>query len=307
MLQSYRDQTNLQKYILLLSVFGLASFLGSLWLGWVLSLWILIAGGLIAVISLNSSPTRLLKWQGATKLNRYYYGDLYDSVNVLASRAGLSRSPDIYFLNNQAPNAFAIGNKERPVIGVSQGLVNILNARELRAVLAHEISHIKNNDLLVKGLALSFGNLTHLLSWIGKLLLLFAVPMYLLGIPSFSLAALLLMVFSPTLNLLLQLGLSRSMEFLADHDAAILTEDPLALASALDRIDTLNRPWWHNFYSIRSSNSDWLRSHPRTAIRIERLKSMVDAYKPRPTRRRVVPISYPSGGHRNTVFDFLME
>lgn len=269
-----RFQNSIQKYSLLIGAFALAAFIGSLWLGWMLSLLLLGVGAVITTISLSLSPERILRWQKARKLDRYYQAELYQLVNHLARRAGLQYSPDVYLVPSQVPNAFALGSKERPMIGITSGLVNVLSERELSGVLAHEISHIKNNDLLVKGLAGSFGNLTNTLSWIGRILLLFAIPLMLVGVEILSLGAILLLIFSPALNILLQLGLSRSMEYLADHDAAIITQDPMGLASALHRIERLSTPWWARFWrpAVTQASGEWLRSHPDTQKRISKLR-----------------------------------
>ena len=271
-----RFQNSIQKYFLLIGAFVLAAFIGSLWLGWTLSLLLLGVGAMVTTISLNMAPERILRWQKARKLDRYYQAELYQLVNHLARRAGLKYSPDVYLVPGQVPNAFALGSKERPMIGITSGLVNVLNERELSGVLAHEISHIKNNDLLIKGLASSFGNLTNTLSWIGRVLLLFTIPMILLGIETFSLGAILLLIFSPALNILLQMGLSRSMEYLADHDAAMITQDPMGLASALHRIENLSTPWWTRFWkpAVTYSSVEWLRSHPDTQKRISKLRAL---------------------------------
>ncbi len=270
-----RANNTFQKYALLIGAFGLAAFLGSLWLGLTLTLAVLGMGALITTFSMQMAPQQILRWQRAKRLDRFYHADLYQLINRLAHRAGLIYSPEIYLVGSRVPNAFAVGTKEKPVIGMTTGLVNMLSERELSGVLAHEISHIKNNDLLVKGLALSFGNLTNTLSWVGRLLLLFALPMFLLGSETISLGAILLLILSPGLNALLQLGLSRSMEYLADHDAALITKDPLGLASALQRIDRLSRPWWRAWNPVASqASTDWLRSHPKTEKRIERLRTL---------------------------------
>ncbi|HAP65235.1 MAG TPA: hypothetical protein DCR93_39070 [Cytophagales bacterium] len=246
-----------------------------MWLGWTLTSWILGIGALITLYSLRRNPAKILRWQGAVKLDPYYHADLYQMVKNLAHRAELSRVPDVYLMKSRSANAFAVGSEENPVVGVSQGLLQALDYREIEGVLAHEISHIKNNDLYVKGLAASFGNLTHTLSWIGKILLFLSVPLFLLGMNPIPLWPLLLLALSPTLNLLLQLGLSRSMEYLADLDAAVLTGDPMGLASALQRIERMSRPWWWGQWQpMASQSADWLRSHPNTRTRIERLAEM---------------------------------
>jgi heat shock protein HtpX len=241
---------------------------------------------------MNLAPSRILRWQGAVKLNKYQQVELNDMVNQLASRAGLSNPPELYMVKNKVPNAFALGTKEKPVIGISIGLVSLLNQRELQGVLAHEISHIKNNDLFVKGLALSFGNLTNTLSTIGKFLLLLALPLYLMGIVSIPLFALILLLFSPVLNILLQLGLSRSMEFLADYDAGTITGDPMGLGLALLKLESLSKPWWRTLNHMTYKSSNWLSSHPETGKRIERLHEMAEQfpnYDPQSILNRRIP------------------
>jgi len=270
--------SNIRKYALLISVFVLAALIGSIWMGWNLTILILVFGALLSTFSINLAPKRILKMQGAVRLDRTYYSNLYHTVSQLASKAHLSKSPDLYMIRSKIPNAFAMGTKEKPLIGITQGLLAMLNDRELQGVLAHEISHIKNNDLFVKGLALSFGNLTNTLSTIGKFLLFLALPLYLLGVKSISLIAVLVLIFSPILNVILQLGLSRSMEYLADHDAATITRDPLGLASALQNIDSMSSPWWKSINPVSYQSSDWLSSHPNTEKRIEKLKAMSNQF-----------------------------
>ena len=290
----YRAQNSYQKYAWLLSALGLAALIGSIWMGWTMTLFLLGVGSVVTFFSMMIAPQQILKWQKAQKLDRYYQAELYQLVNHLARRAGLSYSPDVYLVHSRVPNAFALGSKEQPIIGITSGLINVLNERELSGVLAHEISHIKNNDLLVKGLAANFGNLTNTLSWIGRILLLFAIPMFFLGIETISIWAILLLILSPGLNVLLQMGLSRSMEYLADHDAAMITKDPMGLASALDRIENLSKPWWATWWkpSLTETSGEWLRSHPETARRIAKLRMLAGPSQRVPARNMIPQSTY---------------
>ena len=83
------------------------------------------------------------------------------------------------------------------------------------------------------------------------------------------------LILSPILNTLLQLGLSRSMEFLADYDAATITRDPLGLASALQKIENMSRSWWNIFIPVPNKSVDWLSSHPSMIKRIDKLRAMM--------------------------------
>ncbi|MEM9324265.1 MAG: zinc metalloprotease HtpX [Bacteroidota bacterium] len=293
MRERIREKNTVQKYALVTGVFGLAAWLGSYWLGWPMALLLLLIGAAVSNYALKIAPERVLRWQGARHMDRHRYADLYQRVNRMASRAGLRYSPELYLVQSKVPNAFALGSKDRPVIGMTWGLARMLPERELDGVLAHEISHIKNNDLQVKSLAMSFGHMTTTLSFVGRFALLLTVPMMLMGVHVFSFWAILALIFSPALNTLLQLGLSRTMEFLADQDAAELTADPLGLASALRRIDTASRPWWRSLSAVPYQSSDWLKSHPDTKKRIAQLEEMAHVTTTQPSLRDLSPWNHP--------------
>jgi heat shock protein HtpX len=152
--------------------------------------------------------------------------------------------------------------------------------RELTAVLAHEVAHIAHGDLRVMGLADSVSRLTSLFALTGQILLLLALPWFLVGgqMVEVNWLALLVLLLSPHLALLVQLGLSRVREFDADLKAAALTGDPEGLALALARIERASRSWlsillpgWGN------PEPSWLRTHPATAERIRRLRTLASS------------------------------
>ena len=107
-------------------------------------------------------------------------------------------------------------------------------------MLAHEISHIKNNDIKVMGMADTIMRVTHILSGIGKILLIVNMPLILVGKGSFSWLAVALLIFAPNLTTMLQLGLSRDRAYDADVGAVDLTKDPHTLASALQKLEKLH-------------------------------------------------------------------
>ena len=174
------------------------------------------------------------------------------------------------------------------LIGLTDGLLRSLTPRELTGVLGHEIAHIANEDLRVMGLADSISRLTHLLALLGQLAIVLSLPTLLLGVTEVNWPALLLLAVAPQLALLAQLGLSRVREFDADRLAAELTGDPHGLASALAKIERVSRSWrawllpgWGN------PEPSWLRTHPATAERIERLLELAPppAMPPFPSAR----------------------
>ena len=166
---------------------------------------------------------------------------------------------------------------EHPNCGRCQQPLFTGEPRELTGVLGHEIAHIANEDLRVMGLADSISRLTHLLALLGQIMLLFSLPALLWGTVAIQWPALLLLAVSPQLALL---GLSRVHEFDADRLTAELTGDPQGLALALAKIERESRarllPGWGN------PEPSWLRTHPATTERIQRLRELADSMAPQP-------------------------
>jgi heat shock protein HtpX len=155
-------------------------------------------------------------------------------VEDLATRAGLPK-PRVFFIDDPHANAFATGrNPQKAVVAVTRGITEILDERELRGVLAHEIAHVKNRDILVAsvaaGIATAISHLANVLAFSG---LLGGSQQDDEGHPA---QGLLFMFLAPIGATLVQLGISRSREYLADETGARLTGDPLALASALAKL-----------------------------------------------------------------------
>ncbi len=243
-------------------------------------------------------PQWVLKMHRAQPLAHHQAPELHHLVRGLAERSELRRAPALYLVPSPTLNAFAVGNAEDSAIGVTHGLLQTLDRREITGVLAHEISHIRHRDLWVMGLAQLIGRMTRSLSLLGQLMLLLSLPALFMGGIQIPLAAVLLLIAAPTLSSLMLLALSRTREFEADLGAARLTGDPLGLASALLKLDARQGGWWRFLFPMRRRTSSFLDSHPATAERIERLKSLVDrpsAYRnPEPRvhaqpRRVVVP------------------
>jgi heat shock protein HtpX len=150
---------------------------------------------------------------------------LFAIVEELTKRAGLSRISKLFYIPSQMINAFATGTRDNALIGVTDGILRALDGKEITAVLAHEMSHIKNNDIKVMGMADTIMRVTHMLSGIGKILLIVNLPLILAGKGSFSWLAVVLLIFAPNIATILQLGLSRAREYDADVGAVDLTKD----------------------------------------------------------------------------------
>ena len=255
----------------------LAALLGLM--GW------LIGGSQLALILIGTvlmlfffgpmvSPAFMLKINSGRRLFRSEAPQLHDLLQRLSQRAKLTRLPALYLLPTDAMLAFTVGSRDNAAIAVSKGLMRRLSWQELAAVLAHEISHIRHNDIRIMAFAGLASQFTRLLSVFGQFMLLFSLPMIFAGQMVIGWPAIFLLIFSPTLSSLLQLGLSRAREYNADMSAAELTRNPRALASALAKIDRFQKDLFSRLIwpmVPRLPQASWLRTHPPTKERIRRL------------------------------------
>ena len=290
----HRWLNRLQTALLVLTLLGIAAVAGSLLLGDG-GLWLaLAAAGFTLLLEPAAASGLTLRLYGARPLHPNEAPDLWAVLRELAARAGLPAVPVPHYVPSGVVNAFATGSKHHAAIALTDGLLRSLTPRELTGVLGHEIAHIANEDLRVMGLADSISRLTHLLALLGQLAIVLSLPALLLGVTEVNWPALLLLAVAPQLALLAQLGLSRVREFDADRLAAELTGDPHGLASALAKIERVSRSWrawllpgWGN------PEPSWLRTHPATAERIERLLELAPppAMPPFPSARFVPEVT----------------
>jgi Zn-dependent protease with chaperone function len=206
--------------------------------------------------------------------------------------------PILFYLPGQMMNAFTVGTREEAAIGVSDGLLRRLNGREISAVLAHEVSHIRHNDIRMMDFANLSNVIVQMLSVFGQFLLILNFPMLLIGQYTISWTAIGLLIFAPSISTMLQLALSRTREYNADLGAAELLGDSEALASALAKMDNYHIQLFRNILwpgYTRKAGSTLFRTHPPTKERIRRLleirnqrpKSITDGIvKPRDNRYR---------------------
>ncbi|EOX0266544.1 zinc metalloprotease HtpX [Escherichia coli] len=290
----HRWLNRLQTALLVLTLLGIAAVAGSLLLGDG-GLWLaLAAAGFTLLLEPAAASGLTLRLYGARPLYPDEAPDLWAVLRELAARAGLPAVPVPHYVPSGVVNAFATGSKHHAAIALTDGLLRSITPRELTGVLGHEIAHIANEDLRVMGLADSISRLTHLLALLGQLAIVLSLPALLLGVAEVNWPALLLLAVAPQLALLAQLGLSRVREFDADRLAAELTGDPHGLASALAKIERVSRSWrawllpgWGN------PEPSWLRTHPATAERIERLLELAPppAMPPFPSARFVPEVT----------------
>jgi heat shock protein HtpX len=249
--------------------------------------WSLLAVAIFVIVGPSIAPEAIMRMYNARLVDPLRGATLYNIVQALAARAELPVTPRLYLIPSETLNAFAIGTPARCVIGITSGLLARLNEREVAGVLAHEITHVRNNDIWVMSLADVLSRLTRTMSLFALFLLLFGVPLSIMTGRSVPWAAIALGYFAPTLSSLLQLALSRSREYDADLGAAALTGDPQGLAAALGKFERHQGRFWEDFTmpGRRIPLPSVLRTHPETSKRVERLARL--------SQPPALPISVP--------------
>jgi len=223
---------------LLLAAFGALLFL-VLWpqLGSTASIVAVLAMAGIGLLAWRVSPTTAMRIYGARP---YEAGDLaqFDRIaGDLSRRAGLRSPPRLYLMPSLLVTAFSIGSSRRFAIALTEGLLRRLTMREVVAVLAREIAHAQRGDLFVFGIADIISRCAQGLYYGGLLLAALNLLNSMTGGDRVSWLSIVLMVLAPTLMNGLQLAVSRKEEFETDRAAALLTGDPLGVASAISRLD----------------------------------------------------------------------
>ena len=238
--------------------------------------WTFVSVGLLLLVGPRVAPDAVMRMYNARRVHPGQDGGLLRIVNALARRAGLGAQPKVYVIPSNMMNAFATGRRDDASLAVTTGLVSRLGTRELAGVLAHEISHIRNGDLWIMGVADMLSRLTLLMSYLAVFLVALNLPLVMMGEAHVPWAPVLLLYFAPTISAVLQLALSRAREYDADLEGARLSGDPDGLASALMRLERLQGQFWENILMPGRKNPapSLLRSHPKTEDRVARLREL---------------------------------
>jgi heat shock protein HtpX len=231
-------------------------------------------------------PEMILRLYRASPLDARNGAQILHIVRELARRADLPAVPQIFVIPSTTLNAFTSGSPASAVIGLTEGMLRRLSMRELAGVLAHELSHIRNGDLAVMALADVMTRFTQVLSYLAVFLFIFNLPALLLGDAGISLSALVLLYLAPSIGSLLQLALSRTREYTADLEGALLTGDPAGLASALEKLEQYQGHFWEDLMlpvpGRRIPQPSLLRTHPETEKRVARLHALEHRQMPPP-------------------------
>jgi heat shock protein HtpX len=180
---------------------------------------------------------------GAKEASESEYLELHRILENLSITAGLPK-PRLYIINDMAPNAFATGrNKEHSAVAVTTGLLQMLDRNELEGVIAHELAHIGNKDILLSTVVVVLVGFIAMLSDMFLRMSLFGGrDSENKGNGILMIVGIVLVVLSPIIATIIQLAISRKREFLADASGALLTRYPEGLAGALQKISSYNQP-----------------------------------------------------------------
>lgn len=243
------------------------------------AMWIVLFTGIglvtTAVTYWNSDKLALRSMRAYPADPRQFQG-LYDMVQELSDRAG-QPAPRIYIAPTQQPNAFATGrNPQHAAICFTEGIMHLLNPRELRAVTGHELMHVYNRDILTSSVAAALGTIIQGVAY---------MLMFSRSNNSNALFNIIGALLAPLAAGLIQAGISRDRETSADHDGALLTGDPMALASALQKIagGVQRHPMPADDHRVKAASHmmiaspfagrlrNWFSTHPPMEERVARL------------------------------------
>jgi heat shock protein HtpX len=246
----------------------------------------LVLGGAMNFFAYWFSDRMVLKLYNAREVDAASAPQFHAMVKALADRAGLPM-PRVYIIDEAQPNAFATGrNPANAAVAATTGLMRLLSARELRGVMAHELAHVKNRDILVSTVSATLAGAISTLANFG--MLFGGAQREGDGEGGNPLLAVLVMIFAPIAAMLIQFAISRTREFGADAGGAALSGDPQALASALEKIERHARgtplataethPATAQMMIVNPLSGGSLKglfsTHPATGERIARLLAM---------------------------------
>ena len=192
----------------------------------------LLFGGAMNVFSYWFSDTMVLKMYNAREVDESSAPQFYNMVRDLAQRAGLPM-PRVYLIDEQQPNAFATGrNPDHAAVAATTGILQLLSARELRGVMAHELAHVAHRDILISTVSATMAGA---ISALANFAMLFGGRSD-DGRPANPLAGIAVALLAPLAASLIQMAISRSREYEADRGGADISGEPDALANALGKI-----------------------------------------------------------------------
>jgi heat shock protein HtpX len=245
----------------------------------------LMFGGAMNVFSYWFSDRLVLKMYNAQEVDEASAPQFCTMVRELAQQANLPM-PRVYLIQEDQPNAFATGrNPEHAAVAATTGILKILSARELRGVMAHELAHVAHRDILISTISATMAGA---IAALANFAMLFGGRSE-DGRPANPIAGILVAVLAPLAASLIQMAISRAREYEADRGGAEISDDPNALADALEKMQTYAEgripmgpaeahPETAQMMIVNPLSGDGIRglfsTHPPTAERIARLRAL---------------------------------
>ncbi len=234
-------------------------------------------------VSYFFSDKIVLSMYGAREVDENSAPELYDIVMELSTRAGLPM-PKVYIIDEQYANAFATGrNPQHSAVAVTAGILRILDKDELSGVIAHELGHIKNRDILISTIAASIAGAIGTIAYMAKWAAIFGGGRSDDEEGGSPVAMIVMAIVAPIAAMIIQMAISRAREYKADASGAAISGNPEYLASALlklqsgaDRVHADINPSAAHMFIVNPLSGDFLKSifstHPSTESRVQKLR-----------------------------------
>ena len=227
-------------FVALIGVIGIV--VGYLNDSYSLSVTILVMAAIYALIQYFAASSLAMAMTGAKEIQKQDAPELWRTVENLAIASGV-QMPKVYLINDPAPNAFATGrDPKHAIVGATTGLLEIMDKRELEAVMAHEMSHVQNYDIRVSMIAFGLVSAIGLLADVALRMMFFGDSRDRNVHPMVYVLGLAVVILAPILAAITQMAISRQREYLADASGALMTRDSEGLASALGKLRDYGRP-----------------------------------------------------------------
>ncbi|AZN36925.1 zinc metalloprotease HtpX [Iodobacter ciconiae] len=274
----------LKTSILMAGIIALFAMIGAMLGGMSGMLLALLLGGGMNIWAYWNSDKMVLRMYNAHPVDAHSAPELYAMVEELSRNAGLPM-PKVYVIDEEQPNAFATGrNPENAAVAATTGIMRVLSYRELRGVMAHELAHVQHRDILISTISATMAGA---ISALANFAMLFGGRNE-NGRSMNPIVSIVLAILAPIAASLIQMAISRAREYEADAGGARISGDPLALADALQKIESYARgipmqaadahPETAQMMIINPLTggglSNLFRTHPQTAERVARLHAI---------------------------------
>lgn len=253
-----------------------------------IALWVIGGAAVYALIQYYAAAKLAVAMTGAKEIEKRDNPRLYRIVENLSITTGMPM-PKVYVIDDPAPNAFATGrDPKHAIVAATTGIMDLMDDRELEAVMAHEMGHVQNYDIRVSMIAFGLVSAVGILSDIALRMLFYGGDNNRNVHPIVMILGVVVVILAPVMAALIQSAVSRQREYLADATGAMTTRDSEGLARALEKLGQAGRPMKrqststaHLFISNPlkpSSIAKWFSTHPPIEDRVARLRGNAEKF-----------------------------